>query len=300
MQSFDVIVIGQGYAGLTAARLAAERGLNTANFEAALFGGLIINLNELDPVPEGAEHSGAELASNLAMSNMDKGVVTVSEGATALERDQDGLWLVTTDSEAYAARHIIVASGARLRKLGVPGEQEFFGQGVSECADCDGPMFSEMETVVVGGGDSAFQEALALSQFASKVTMVMRGAAPRARADLIERAAADPKLVRLANTQVVAIEGAAGKGVESVRIKTEGQEEKVLPTGGVFVFIGLEPNTAFLPADLPRDAAGALITSEQCATALPGLWAIGAVRSGYGGMLSDAAADAERVIAALS
>ncbi len=300
MQRFDVIVIGQGYAGLTAARLAVERGLSTANFEAALFGGLIINLNELDPVPEGAEHSGAELASNLAMSNMDKGVVTVSEGVIALERGDDDLWVVKTDSEAYAARHVIVASGARLRKLGVPGEAEFFGQGVSECADCDGPMFSGMETVVVGGGDSAFQEALALSQFASKVTIVMRGAAPRARADLIEHAAANPKLVQLTNTQVLAIEGAGGKGVEAVRIKTAGQEERVLAAGGVFVFIGLEPNTEFLPADLSRDAAGALITSEQCATALPGLWAIGAVRSGYGGLLTDAAADAERVIAALS
>jgi thioredoxin reductase (NADPH) len=300
MDKFDVIVIGQGFAGLTAARLAIQRGLRTANFEAALFGGLIINLNELDPVPEGAEHSGAELASNLAMSNMDKGVVTVSEAAATVERGADGSWLVKTDSDAYAARHVVVASGARLRKLGVPGEAEFFGQGVSECADCDGPMFNGMETVVVGGGDSAFQEAIALSQFASKVTMVMRGAAPRARAELIEHAAANPKLVRLINTRIVAINGVPGKGVESVSIASAGQGEKTLATSGVFAFIGLEPNTGFLSAEVQRDAAGALITSEQCATALPGLWAIGAVRSGYGGLLTDAAADAERAIAALS
>jgi thioredoxin reductase (NADPH) len=300
MQSFDVIVVGQGYAGLTAAKLAVERGFSTANLEATLFGGLIINLNELDPVPAGAEHSGAELASNLAMSNMDSGVVTVSEAASEIKRGDEGLWVVKTDSGIYAARNVVVASGARLRKLGVPGEEEFIGQGVSECADCDGPLFNGMETVVVGGGDSAFQEALALSQFASKVTIVMRGAAPRARPDLIERVAADPKLVQMCNTQITAILGTSGKGVEGVLIETVGAGESTLPCSGVFVFIGLEPNTGFLPADMSRDSAGALITLDHCATALSGLWAIGAVRSGYGGMLTDAAADAEQVIAAMS
>ena len=300
MQSFDVIVVGQGYAGLTAAGLAMQRGLRTANFEAQLFGGLIIKMNELDPVPAGAEHSGAELASNLAMSNMDGGVESLSEAVIGMERADDGTWTVRTDSGSYTARNVVIASGARLRKLGIPGETEFFGQGVSECADCDGPMFSNMETVIVGGGDSAFQEALALSQFASKVTMVMRGDSPRARADLVEQAAANPKVTRLTRTRLVAIEGAPGKGVEAVRIETDGQGETTLATSGVFVFIGLEPNTAFLPDGLARDEAGALITSDQCATALPGLWAIGAVRSGYGGMLTDAASDAELVIAALS
>jgi thioredoxin reductase (NADPH) len=300
MERFDVIVIGQGFAGLTAAKLAIQRGLRTANFESDCMGGLIINVNELDPVPQGAEHAGAELASNLAMTNMETGVVDVSNAVTAVERNGDGAWSVKTGSDTYTARHVIVASGARLRTLGVPGEEELFGQGVSRCADCDGPMFTGMETVVVGSGDSAFQEALALSQFASKVTMLMRGKGPRARAELIERAAANPKVVQLTNTRVVAIHGAPGKGVESVRIETAGEAEKTMATGGVFVFIGLEPNTAFLPADLRRDSAGALITSDQCATDLPGLWAIGAVRSGYGGMLTDAAADAERVAAALS
>lgn len=300
METFDVIVIGQGYAGLTAARLASERGLRTANFEAQLFGGLIINLNELDPVPEGAEHSGAELASNLAMSNMDKGVETISESVTGIARAAHGTWIVTTDSGSHAARHVVIASGARLRKLGIPGEAEYFGQGVSECADCDGPMFDGMETVVVGGGDSAFQEALALSQYASKVTVIMRGDGPRARAALVEQAAANPRLVQLTKTQLVAIDGIAGKGVESVRIRTQGKAEETLPASGVFIFVGLVPNSEFLPADLPRDAAGAVVTNADCAAAVPGLWAIGAVRSGYGGLLSDAHLDAQRAIAAMA
>ena len=301
MQHFDVIVTGQGYAGLTVAKLVAERGLSTANFEAAMFGGLIINMNELDPVPQGAEHSGAELASNLAMSNMDQGVVTVSEAVTAVARGDDNGWVVSTDAgSSYSARYVVVASGARLRKLGVPGEDEFLGKGVSTCADCDGPLFTGMETVVVGGGDSAFQEALALAEHASKVTIVMRGNGPRARGDLVERAAANPKIANLTNTRVLAIVGAPDKGVDGVRIETSDSGERILPCTGVFVFIGLEPNTRFLPPDVSRDPTGALITSEQCATALPGIWAIGAVRSGFGGLLTDAAADAQRVVANLS
>jgi thioredoxin reductase (NADPH) len=299
VEQVDIAIIGQGYSGLTAAALAIGRGLSTANFEADCMGGLIINVNELDPVPPGAEHSGAELASALAMSNMDRGVLSVSDPVVEIARSVDGLWEVKTHSDSYLARHVIVASGARLRKLGLPNEEELYGQGVSRCADCDGPLFQGMETVIVGGGDSAFQEALTLSAYASKVTLLIRGEAPRARADLLERAAADSKLIRRTQTRVTAILGGPGKGVEGVRIESAGKGEETLPCGGVFPFIGLEPNTDFLPASLRRDRAGAVITSESGATDLPALWAIGAVRSGFGGTLMDAAKDAERVIAAL-
>ncbi len=299
-ERYDVIVIGQGYAGLTAAKLACDRGLRVANFESECMGGLIVNLNELDPVPEGAEHAGFELASNLALKNMEQGVVPVSDAVTTVEKGHDGLWVVKVGSKGYAAPNVIVASGARLRKLHVPGEEEFFGKGVSECADCDGPMFKGLETVVVGGGDSAFQEALALSEYASKVTIIMHGAGPRARADYLQRAAANPKLVQLTNTRVLGINGSPDKGVENIRIQTAGETEKDMVCSGVFIFIGLEPNTGFLPQGLSRDDKGAVITSEQGATALPGLWAIGAVRSGFGGLLTDAAEDAQRVIAAFS
>ncbi len=128
----------------------------------------------------------------------------------------------------------------------------------------------------------------------------MHGATPRARAELLEHAAANPKLIQLSNTRIVSIYGTPGKGVEGVRIITEGDAAKTLPCFGVFIFIGLEPNTQFLPPDLNRDSAGALITSDRGETAFAGLWAIGAVRSGYGGALTDAAADAERVVAAFA
>lgn len=294
MQDFDVVVIGQGYAGLTAARLAAERGLKTANVEAIFAGGLVMSINELKPAPAGGEGGGGDLTSTLAMENMDRGIESVSSPVAAVERNGSG-WKVRTDEGVLATRNVIVASGARLRKLGVPGEGEFFGRGVSECADCDGPMYAAAATVVVGGGDSAFQEALALVHFAGKVTIVMRGAAPRARADLVARVAAEPKIVLLPNTEVREIVGDAS-GVTGVRLASG----DTLPCAGVFVFVGLDPAAHFLPAEVERDAVGAVVAGEDGRTGHDGLWAIGAVRAGFGGLLADAEADAERAVAALA
>jgi thioredoxin reductase (NADPH) len=300
METFDVIVIGQGYAGLSAARLANQLGLRTANIESECMGGLVLNMNELDPAPPGDAHSGAEICSAMAMENMDAGVEQIADSVTAVERDGDAGWVVKTTSEAYRSPNLIVASGAKLKKLGVPGEQELFGRGVSECADCDGPMYAGKPTVVVGAGDSAFQEALALCQFADKVTIVMRGEHPAARRDLVERVATEPKIELLPKARVAAILGDAASGVTGVDITIEGQGARTLPCEGVFVFIGLEPNAAFLPAEVARDASGAVVTTDGCRAGASGLWAIGAVRSGFGGLLTDAAADAEAVAAALS
>lgn len=296
MQKFDVIVIGQGYAGLTAAKLAHGKGLKTASVEAMFAGGFVMNVNELEPTPDPEVQSGSELISNLAMENMDLGIETISSPVTAIKKLDDG-WCVIAEEGELAAGQVIVASGASLRKLGVPGEEEFFGRGVSECADCDGPMFGDMETVVVGGGDSAFQEALALTHFAEKVTILMRGQTPRARPDLVQKVTASDKVTVLGKAEVLAIEGSEA-GVTGIRASVEGKETTI-PCGGVFVFIGTQPNADFLPQEVSRDADGGVVTGENGATGQPGLWVIGAARSGFGGLLSDAAKDAERVVAAL-
>jgi len=296
MSAYDVIVIGQGYAGLTAAKLCVQKGLRTANFEAEMFGGLIVNVNELDPGPGGEHASGVDVASNLAMENMEAGVEAVSEPVNAVARGANGAWTVTTDGGSYSAPQVIVATGARFRALGIAGETELVGRGVSHCADCDGPMYGGKEAVIVGGGDSAFQEALALAQYCSKVTMVYRGAAPRARADLVARVAAAGKIVQLSNARPLAILGS--DGVDGLQIECAGAVQTIA-CAGVFIFAGLEPNTACVPGEAARDATGALVVSERCATSLPGLWAIGAVRAGFGGTLDDAAADAATVVAGL-
>ncbi|MFZ9529648.1 MAG: NAD(P)/FAD-dependent oxidoreductase, partial [Burkholderiales bacterium] len=166
--AFDVIIIGEGIAGLTAAGALAKKGLSTATFEQQIFGGLVLNVNELDPAPPGGEAGGAAFASELTGANADAGVTSIQEPVTALTA-ADGAYVVTTESGNYRARQVIIASGARLKTLNVPGETEFEGRGVSKCADCDGPMFQNETVAVIGGGDSALQEANVLTHYCGKV-----------------------------------------------------------------------------------------------------------------------------------
>src|SRR4051812_15773798 len=133
--TYDVIVIGEGVSGLTAAGELAAAGLKVATVEGQLFGGLVINVNELEPAPEGLPHSGAELASEIMASNSEAGVTSIQEPVTSL-RESNGALHVVTDSGTHTARQVVVASGARLKRLGVPGEEEYDGRGVSQCADC--------------------------------------------------------------------------------------------------------------------------------------------------------------------
>lgn len=287
--SYDLIVIGEGVSGLTCAGHAARAGIRVATFEANLFGGLVLNVNELEGYPEDRSTSGTDLAAELMQAGADAGVTSVQEAVTAI-RAAGGAFEVATAGGAYGARQVVIASGARLKKLGVPGEDEFEGRGVSRCADCDGPLFQNKEVVVAGGGDSALQEALVLAHYCRKVHIVHRGAKFRARPRLAERAGADPKISVMWNTTVEAVLGA--KMVEKVRLRSGGKTEEIA-CAGVFAYIGLEPNTDFVN-DLKRDARGCLMTNDAYETSTPGIRAIGAVRAGYSGLLRDAAAEAER------
>ncbi|MBX3661729.1 MAG: FAD-dependent oxidoreductase [Burkholderiales bacterium] len=294
--SFDVIIIGEGVAGLTAAGLLAQKGLSTASFEQQLFGGLVLNVNELDPAPAGGEAGGAAFASEMTGANADAGVTSIPEEVTALAA-ADGGFTVTTAANRYHARQVIVASGAKLKTLGVPGEVEFEGRGVSKCADCDGPMFQNETVAVVGGGDSALQEANVLTHYCGKVLLIHRGSAFRAQPRFVEQVKANPKIEVRFGSSVEAILG--GQVVEKIRIKTAAGSEE-LAVAGVFAYIGLEPNAAFVPDSVKRDATGRLLTADTLETALPGLWAVGAVRSGCGGSLDDAMADARRAAEAVA
>ena len=283
--TYDVIVIGEGVSGLTAAGELARAGLKVATIEAQLFGGLVINVNELEPAPEGHPASGAELAAEMMQANAEHGVTSIQEPVTALNAG-DGAIEVITDSGAHTARQVIVASGARLKKLGVPGEEEFEGRGVSQCADCDGPMYQNETALVVGGGDSAMQEALVLAQYCSKVHVVHRGEGFRAASHFVQQVEANEKIAIVRNAVVEAIEG--GKMVEKARVKHADGRVEDIPCAGVFAYIGLQPSTEFLPPAVERDAHGFVRTNETFQTAMPGILAIGAVRSGYAGTLADA------------
>jgi thioredoxin reductase (NADPH) len=279
---YDVIVIGEGVSGLAAAGALAQAGLTVATMEAQLFGGLVINVNELEPVPEGHPASGAELAAELMQANSERGVTSIQEGVTEL-RDSGEMTELRTDSGAYSARHIVVASGAHLRKLGIPGEAEFEGRGVSQCADCDGPMYQNEDVLVVGGGDSAFQEALVLAAYCRRVFLIHHGETFKASAHFVEQVKANGKITIMRNATVDAIAGS--KMVEKAHVRhTDGRTEE-LACAGVFAYVGLEPNTQFLPSSVTRDAAGFVRTNETLQTSVPRVWAIGAARAGFGGTL---------------
>jgi thioredoxin reductase (NADPH) len=290
---FDVLVIGEGIAGLTAAGLLASHGLRIASFESNMFGGLVLNLTHLKPLPEGAPSSGAEYAANLLAANLDNGVSRFEEEVKSLTATGAG-YLVSTGTSRIEAPRVIVASGARWKVLGVRGEAELEGRGVSHCADCDGRLFSGQRAVVAGGGDSALQEALVLADYCKTVHLVVRGSAFRAQPGFVDAVKARTNIEAVFGEEVVSIEGTSDVTAVTVRRIITGETYSIA-CSGFFPFIGLVANTAYLPLTIQLDGEGRVVTNTKCATSLPGVWAIGAVRAGGDGLLSGAVTDAHVV-----
>jgi len=284
------IVIGAGVAGLAAAADLAGRGHATALVDDGFLGGHMANVGKI----EGDVHPGdpgGDLINELLEAALEAGVDYRMGAAETLE-DIGGVWRLA--DQDIAAPVVVLATGAKLKRLGAPGEEALTGRGVSQCAFCDGGLYRDKPVVVVGGGDAAFQEALHLAELCSRVDLLMRGAAPRARAEFQERAAAHANLHIRPGVEVAEIVGA--DGVEGIRIRAlaSGAEE-TLSTDAVFPFIGLEPDTALAPGDAPRDSSGALLVGDALRAGRAGLYAVGAARAGYGGQIADALADAKAV-----
>jgi thioredoxin reductase (NADPH) len=295
---WDVVVVGGGFGGLTAAWYAARRGLPTALIEAdVMLGGQVATVNTLDDWPSTKDESGVELAAAMHSKLENNAVEIVHQPVVEVKRAGD-LLLVKTDTRIFRTRRVIAASGAKLRSLGVPGADALRGKGVSQCAHCDGYFFKGQDVVVVGGGDSALQEALVLAPLCKSVTIVVRSRL-RAKQAYVERAAAAANVKFVWDAQV---EEVLGNGtVDGVRLRNLGSGALTeIACAGVFPFIGVEPDTAYLPAAIRRDDSGRVITDERMRTAERSIFAIGAVRSGFSGELSGAAGEAAIAAAAIA
>ena len=273
---YDTIIIGAGPAGMTAALYAARSNLKVALIEGGLPGGQMNNTSDIENYPGYANISGPELAEKMFEPLENLGVEHLYGFVENIE-DHGDVKKVITDDEEFETRTVIVATGSKHRLLGVPGEEELNSRGVSYCAVCDGAFFRDQDLLVVGGGDSAVEEAIFLTQFAKSVTIVHRRDELRAQKVLQDRAFANEKIKFIWDSVVKEIKGESR--VESVvieNVKTGQVTEQAF--GGVFIYVGLDPVSDFVQELQIRDQAGWIVTDDHMKTSVTGVFAVGDVR----------------------
>jgi thioredoxin reductase (NADPH) len=273
-----VVIIGGGPAGLTSGIYAGRSDLNTVIIEKALPGGQIAQTDEVENYPGFPEPvSGAELSQRMVAQAERFGARIVMDEITKVEALPQGGFLVRGYEDDYHASTLIIATGANPRRLGIPGEDELYGRGVSSCATCDGFFYRNREVVVVGGGDAAVEEGNFLTKFASKVTVIHRRDELRANQAAQQRAFANPKMEFVWDTVVTEVVGQDGavKGVKTLGVKSG--EEGFLPTDGVFVYVGHVPNTDYLDGFVALGPSGYVAVRDEVFTDLPGVFAAGDV-----------------------
>ena len=298
-EQFDVIIVGGGPAGLAAGLYAARMKLSGVLLERGPVGGQLLNTELIEDYPGFESILGSDLAIKMG-DHARKFGLDVREFQTVLEIDvaPDGTKIVRMDGgEVLTAPALIISAGGLPRRLGVPGEAEFAGRGVSYCAVCDGAFFKGEELVVVGGGDAALEEGDFLTRYATRVYIIHRRDQFRAQPLLQERARANPKVEFIMNAQVREIQG-DGK-VRNVRY-VQGGLEKDLPVGGVFIFVGFLPNSDLLKAHAEHDEAGYFITDRNMETSIEGVWAVGDVRAQLTKQIATAVGDGTTAAVAAS
>ena len=275
----DVIIIGSGPAGYTAAVYAARAKLNPLVFEGSVTaGGALMQTTEVENFPGFPDGvMGPELMDALRKQAERFGAELVSDDAVAVDLTASPK-VVKTETDTYLAKAVIIATGSKYKELDVPGEKQLSGRGVSWCATCDGFFFRGQDIVVVGGGDSALEEATFLTRFADSVTLVHRRDALRASKIMQDRAMANPKIKFVWDSQVVSMEGDNGK-LTGVRVKNvHTGDEKVLPVSGAFIAIGHSPRSELFAGQLPTDPDGYLLVEQPTTrTAIEGVFACGDV-----------------------
>jgi len=289
MSNYDVVIIGGGPAGLTSGLYSARAGLKTLLLERGMYGGQIVNAHKVENYPGFPDGiSGYELVSLIHEQATKYGLEIINAEATDIKPGKFHN-IVTADS-SFEAKTIIIAAGSEYTKLGAPGEAKYAGRGVSYCATCDGAFFKDMEIAVVGGGDTAITDALELTQYASKISVIHRRDQLRASQILQERAFAQPKLQFIWNTVVEEINGEATvKELKLKNVKTS--EISSLPVAGVFVAIGVNPNSQYFASAVKVDEAGHIIVDQSMATLIPGIYAIGDIRKNSARQVATAVGD---------
>jgi thioredoxin reductase (NADPH) len=278
---YDVIIVGSGPAGLTAALYTAREGLETLVIERRGVGGqagVTERIDNFPGFPQGV--SGAEFADRLAAQAERFGVeILKAQSVTGLSHEAESHYIHTGDGHDIGARAVLIATGSTYKRLHVPGEDDFIGAGVHFCATCDGPFYKGLPVAVVGGGNSAAEEGLFLTRFASHVTMLVRGDRLRASAFVANKIAETPGIDVRYNTEVTELRGERKLTGVTIHNSRSGADE-ALQVAGMFVFIGQTPNTQWLPPSIEKDETGFIITKPNLETSVPGVFAAGDARKG--------------------
>jgi thioredoxin reductase (NADPH) len=293
VNGYDVIIVGAGPAGLCAAMYAGRGMLKALTIERGHPGGELLNTDLIEDYIGFESIKGWELAERMTEHAKKFGAAIVTDTVERIRKTAEGGFEVhTARGKSYHVPAVILTAGGTPVKLGVPGEQEFAGKGVSYCAVCDGAFFKGEVLAVVGGGDAAVEEADYLTRYASKVYIIHRRHELRASKIIQERAFANPKIEVVWNKRVREIRGTA-KGAEGVLLEdTVTGEHGMLQVGGVFIFVGFKPNTGLVEGHVKHDANGYFLTDERMMTSIPGLFAAGDVRSQLTRQITTAVGDA--------
>lgn len=290
MYDYDVIIVGAGPGGLAAAIYSARSKLKTLYIEKLVSGGQAATTDEIENYPGFPQGiSGPNLAECMEMQAKRFGAERIGANVVGLKLDGD-LRVVKTRKGEFCGKVVIIASGAAPKLLGCPGELEFRARGVSYCATCDAAFYEGAKVMVVGGGDSAVEEACYLTKFAEKVTLVHRRNSLRATKIVQERAFNNPKLSVIWNSVVEEIFGE--ETVTKVVLRnTVTADKTTVPVDGVFIYVGLVPNTEWLGGAVRLDDQGYILTNENMATDVPGIYAVGDIRTKLLRQVVTAAAD---------
>ncbi|MFH2218451.1 MAG: thioredoxin-disulfide reductase [Pseudomonadota bacterium] len=294
----DLIIVGGGPGGLTAGIYAMRAAMKTILVEKGAPGGQINMTDEVENWPGTEKITGAELSMKFSQHAQSYGLEIVSQEVVAVDPGREYHSVKLANGDVLHAYAVILGTGGSPRMLGIPGEKENYGKGVSYCAVCDGFFFRNKTVLVVGGGDTAAEEALYLSKLAKHVYLAHRRDELRASRILQQRIMDECKIEILWNTIPVAIE-ADEQGVSSVDLSdTKTGEQRTLPVDGVFIFIGFNPNNQVVPAGVKMNAHGYVVTDEKCETKIPGIYAIGDLREKFARQIVISASDGS--IAALA